>query len=99
MAVPVRPDGKVAAPLVEEIVAQGKTSSELARDVEKQLSKYVRDPVVTVLVTASTYPSIPDLYTHCKARQVKASTALTTRRQPLLAQVPADTWTGWRNRR
>lgn len=51
MAVPVRPDGKVAAPLVEEITAQGKTSIELARDVEKQLSKYVRDPVVTVLVT------------------------------------------------
>ena len=51
MSVPVRPDGKVAAPLVEEIVAQGKTSTQLARDVEAQLSKYVRDPVVTVLVT------------------------------------------------
>ena len=56
MAVPVRPDGKVAAPLVEEIVAQGKTSTELARDVEKQLSKYVRDPVVTVLVTGFVGP-------------------------------------------
>jgi polysaccharide export outer membrane protein len=52
MTVPVRPDGKVAAPLVEEILAQGKTSIELARDVEKELGKYVRDPVVTVLVTA-----------------------------------------------
>ena len=51
MSVPVRPDGKLAAPLVEEIVAQGKTSTQLARDVEQQLSKYVRDPVVTVLVT------------------------------------------------
>jgi len=51
MSVPLRPDGKVAAPLVDEIVAQGKTSSELAREVEKTLSKYVRDPVVTVLVT------------------------------------------------
>ena len=56
MSVPVRPDGKVAAPLVEEIVAQGKTSTELARDVEKQLSKYVRDPVVTVLVTGFVGP-------------------------------------------
>ena len=56
MAVPVRPDGKVAAPLVEEIVAQGKTSTELARDVEKQLSKYVRDPVVTVLITGFVGP-------------------------------------------
>ena len=56
MSVPVRPDGKVAAPLVEEIMAQGKTSTELARDVEKQLSKYVRDPVVTVLVTGFVGP-------------------------------------------
>lgn len=56
MSVPVRPDGKVAAPLVDEMVAQGKTSTELAREVEKQLSKYVRDPVVTVLVTAFVGP-------------------------------------------
>jgi len=50
MSVPVRPDGKVSAPLVEELMAQGKTSVELARDVEKVLSKFVRDPIVTVLV-------------------------------------------------
>ena len=56
MAVPVRPDGKIAAPLVEELVAQGKTSTQLARDVENQLSKYVRDPVVTVLVTGFVGP-------------------------------------------
>ena len=56
MSVPVRPDGKIAAPLVEEISAQGKTSTELARDVEKELSKYVRDPVVTVLVTGFVGP-------------------------------------------
>ena len=56
MAVPVRPDGKIAAPLVEELLAQGKTSTQLARDVEKQLSKYVRDPVVTVLVTGFVGP-------------------------------------------
>jgi len=51
MAVPVRPDGKVTTPLVDELVAQGKTSSEIARDIEKALSKYVRDPIVTVIVT------------------------------------------------
>jgi len=49
--VPVRPDGKVSAPLVDELVAQGKTSQEIARDVEKALGKFVRDPVVTVIVT------------------------------------------------
>lgn len=51
MSVPVRPDGKVSTPLVDELVAQGKTSSEIARDVEKALSKLVRDPVVTIIVT------------------------------------------------
>jgi polysaccharide biosynthesis/export protein len=51
LTVPVRPDGKVTAPLVDELVAQGKTSSEIARDVEKALGKYVRDPIVTVIVT------------------------------------------------
>jgi len=56
MSVPVRPDGKVAAPLVEEIIAQGKTSTQLARDIETQLAKYVRDPVVTVLVTGFVGP-------------------------------------------
>jgi polysaccharide export outer membrane protein len=50
MAVPVRPDGKVSAPLVEEVVAQGKTPVQLARDIERVLGTYVRDPIVTVLV-------------------------------------------------
>lgn len=49
--VPVRPDGKVSAPLVDELVAQGKTSQQIARDVEKALGRFVRDPVVTVIVT------------------------------------------------
>jgi polysaccharide biosynthesis/export protein len=54
--VPVRPDGKVTTPLVDELVAQGKTSSEIARDVEKALGKYVRDPIVTVIVTGVVGP-------------------------------------------
>ena len=56
MTVPVRPDGKVTTPLVDELVAQGKTSSEIARDVEKALSKFVRDPIVTVIVTSFVGP-------------------------------------------
>jgi polysaccharide export outer membrane protein len=56
MQVPVRPDGKIAAPLIDEMVAQGKNSVEIARDIEKQLSKYVRDPVVTVIVTGFVGP-------------------------------------------
>jgi polysaccharide export outer membrane protein len=51
LSVPVRPDGKISAPLVDELVAQGKTSVQIARDIEKRLGTYVRDPVVTVIVT------------------------------------------------
>jgi polysaccharide biosynthesis/export protein len=49
--VPVRPDGKIAAPLVEDMSAIGKDASTLARDIEKALAKVIRDPVVTVIVT------------------------------------------------
>ncbi len=51
LSVPVRPDGKVTMPLVDELVAQGKTSTQIAREVEKVLGTLVRDPVVTVIVT------------------------------------------------
>jgi polysaccharide export outer membrane protein len=50
MSVPVRPDGKISTPLIDEMLAQGKDSVQIARDIEKQLAKYVRDPVVTVVV-------------------------------------------------
>jgi polysaccharide export outer membrane protein len=56
MSVPVRPDGIVAAPLIDELAAAGKTSVQLARDVEKALEKYVRDPIVTVIVTGFVGP-------------------------------------------
>ena len=56
MSVPVRPDGKVVTPLVDELVAQGKTSTEIARDVERALGKFVRDPIVTVIVTGFVGP-------------------------------------------
>jgi len=56
MTVPVRPDGKISAPLVEELMVQGKTSIAVARDIEKKLSTYVRDPVVTVIVTGFVGP-------------------------------------------
>lgn len=56
MSVPVRPDGKLTTPLVDELVVQGKTSVEIAREVEKALSKFVRDPIVTVIVTGFVGP-------------------------------------------
>lgn len=51
MSVPVRPDGKITTPLVEDLPALGKDASTLARDIEKVLGEYIRDPVVTVIVT------------------------------------------------
>lgn len=56
MAVPVRPDGKITTPLVEDLPASGRDASTLAREIEKALSKYIRDPVVTVIVTDFTGP-------------------------------------------
>lgn len=52
--VPVRPDGLLSAPLLEEIPAAGKTPAELARDLEAELSTYLRDPLVTVIVQGFT---------------------------------------------
>ncbi|MFL6673686.1 MAG: XrtA/PEP-CTERM system exopolysaccharide export protein [Massilia sp.] len=52
MAVPVRPDGKITTPLVEDLPAAGKTSTQLARDIEKSLAKFIQQPVVTVVVTS-----------------------------------------------
>ncbi len=48
---PVRPDGKITVPLVEELLASGKTPYQLARDIEKVLSVYVKSPQVVVMVT------------------------------------------------
>ncbi|MEI2787983.1 MAG: XrtA/PEP-CTERM system exopolysaccharide export protein [Steroidobacteraceae bacterium] len=51
VTVPVRPDGKISTPLVEDMVAVGKTPSQLARDIEAVLAAYIRTPQVNVIVT------------------------------------------------
>ena len=56
MIVPVRPDGKITTRLVEDLPASGKTATELARDIEKALAKFVQGPVVTVIVTGFVGP-------------------------------------------
>ena len=48
---PVRPDGKLTTPLVEDLPAAGRTATQLARDIEKALARYIQQPVVTVIVT------------------------------------------------
>ncbi len=49
--VPVRPDGRITTPLIEDVQASGKTPTHLAREMEKRLARYIRNPVVTVIVT------------------------------------------------
>lgn len=51
VTVPVRPDGKISTPLVENMVAIGKSPSQLARDIEKVLSEFVRTPQVNIIVS------------------------------------------------
>lgn len=54
----IRPDGKLTTHLVEDLQASGKTSSELARDIEAAYSEYVRQPVVSV--TVSGFAGVPE---------------------------------------
>ncbi len=50
VSVPVRPDGRITTPLVEEMVAAGKSAAQLARDIELKLAEYIRSPQVNVIV-------------------------------------------------
>lgn len=55
--VPVRPDGKITAPLIEDIVAIGKSPTDLARELEERLKKYIQEPVVTIVVQGFVGPT------------------------------------------
>lgn len=54
----IRPDGKLTTHLVEDLMASGKTSTQLARDIEKEYAQYVRQPVVSV--TVSGFKGVPE---------------------------------------
>jgi polysaccharide export outer membrane protein len=54
--VPVRPDGRISTPLVEDVVAAGRTPAELGREIETRLKKFVSDPIVTVMVSGFVGP-------------------------------------------
>jgi polysaccharide biosynthesis/export protein len=55
--VPVRPDGRVSTPLAPDVAALGKTPSQLAKAIETELQKYVKEPNVTVMVTGFVGPA------------------------------------------
>ena len=48
--VPVRPDGRIATPLVQDLVAAGKTPVQLGQEMAEKLKEYVKDPRVTIIV-------------------------------------------------
>lgn len=54
--VSVRPDGRISTPLIEDIMAAGKTPTQLAREIEERLKKYIQDPNVTVIVRSFVGP-------------------------------------------
>ena len=55
-SIPVRPDGRISIPLIEDMSATGKTSTQLASDLQEQLKKFIQDPIVTVIVTSFNGP-------------------------------------------
>ena len=56
VTVPVRPDGRISVPLVEDMPAAGKSPTTLARDLEKELKRFIQDPLVTVIVAGFVGP-------------------------------------------
>jgi polysaccharide export outer membrane protein len=51
MSVQVRPDGMISTPLVEDMIAVGKTPTQLARDMESVLAAYIKTPSVNIIVS------------------------------------------------
>lgn len=49
--IPVRPDGRISTPLVDDMLASGKSPSDLAHDMEVVLAEYLRTPEVSIIVT------------------------------------------------
>jgi polysaccharide export outer membrane protein len=54
---PVRPDGKLSMPLISDLVAAGKTPTQLGKEIETRLKEYVREPTVTVMVRSFVGPT------------------------------------------
>jgi polysaccharide export outer membrane protein len=70
--VPVRPDGRISIPLVEDIDCAGRTPTQLAREIEQRLKMYVNDPVVTVIVSGFVGPFTQQIRVVGEASQPRA---------------------------
>jgi polysaccharide biosynthesis/export protein len=55
-SLPVRPDGRISMPLIPDILAAGKTPTQLGTELQDKLKEYVKDPIVTVMVTSFVGP-------------------------------------------
>lgn len=82
LAVPVRPDGRINTPLVEDLQAAGRTATELARDLEEELGRYVRNPVVTVIISG--FVGQPDAQIRVVGEAVEPQAMLYRERMTLL---------------
>ena len=71
-SVPVRPDGRITTPLVEDVQASGRTPTELAREMESLLGRYIKNPVVTVTVTSFVGRSVEQIRVVGEAAQPSA---------------------------
>jgi len=56
MSVVVRPDGMITTPLVEDLPVSGKTPTQVAREIEKALARFIKDPMVTVMMSGFVGP-------------------------------------------
>lgn len=69
---PIRPDGKMTMNLIEDLQASGKTPTQLARDIEKALSKYIQEPIATVIVAGGIGPYTEQIRVLGEAEEPKA---------------------------
>jgi polysaccharide export outer membrane protein len=70
--VQVRPDGRISVPLIDDLPATGKTATQLSRDIETALRKYIQDPLVTVMVNGFTGPFAQQVRVVGEAQQPQA---------------------------
>lgn len=71
-SVPVRPDGRISVPLIENVVAAGKTPSQLGDEIEGILKEYLQDPKVTIIVTGFVGPFAEQIRIVGEATSAKA---------------------------
>jgi polysaccharide biosynthesis/export protein len=72
LSVPVRPDGRISVPLISDMFVAGKTSTQVAADIQEKLKAYMQDPSVTVIVTAFVGPPSQQVRVIGEAAQPKA---------------------------